>query len=79
MYQADFNAERAAREKIAGEKSDLEEQVRRIQQRQAQLNHDIGALQDGRGELGIPPPIGLSSVRDRVNHLDGSENRERWE
>ena len=34
MYQADFNAERAAREKIAGEKADLEEQIRKIQQRQ---------------------------------------------
>ncbi len=28
MYQADFNAERQARERIAGEKADLEEELR---------------------------------------------------
>ena len=30
VYQADFNAERQAREKIAGEKADLVEEIRRI-------------------------------------------------
>lgn len=30
VYQTDFNAERAAREKIAGEKADLLEQIQRI-------------------------------------------------
>uniref|UniRef100_A0A0K2T0C8 NF-kappa-B essential modulator NEMO CC2-LZ domain-containing protein n=1 Tax=Lepeophtheirus salmonis TaxID=72036 RepID=A0A0K2T0C8_LEPSM len=30
VYQADFNAEREAREKIAGEKSDLEEELRKL-------------------------------------------------
>jgi hypothetical protein len=28
VYQADFNAERQARERIAGEKADLEEELR---------------------------------------------------
>ena len=67
VYQADFNAERSAREKIAGEKADLEEQIRKIKQRQNQLNDDLGALQ---GPEGAPMPIGLSSVRNRVNQLD---------
>ena len=30
VYQTDFNAERAAREKIAGEKADLEEELQRL-------------------------------------------------
>jgi hypothetical protein len=30
VYQADFNAERQARERIAGEKADLEEELRNI-------------------------------------------------
>ena len=29
VYQSDFNAEREARERIAGEKADLEEQLRK--------------------------------------------------
>ena len=44
VYQSDFNAERAAREKIAGEKADLQEEIRKIQQRQNQLTNDLGAL-----------------------------------
>ena len=44
VYQSDFNAERAAREKIAGEKADLEETIRKIQLKQSQLNKDIGSL-----------------------------------
>ena len=30
VYQSDFNAERQARERIAGEKADLEEQMRKV-------------------------------------------------
>merc|ERR1711909_127536 len=30
VYQSDFNAERLARERIAGEKADLEEQLRKM-------------------------------------------------
>ena len=44
VYQSDFNAERCAREKIAGEKADLEEEVRRIRQRQMQIADDIEAI-----------------------------------
>ena len=35
MYQSDFNAERQAREKIAGEKADLAEEVRRLKNAQS--------------------------------------------
>ena len=34
VYQSDFNAERQAREKIAGEKADLVEEIRRIKNSQ---------------------------------------------
>ena len=39
VYQSDFNAERQARERIAGEKADLEEQLRKVggQNRQPSL------------------------------------------
>ncbi len=30
VYQSDFNQEREAREKIAGEKADLEEEIRNL-------------------------------------------------
>ena len=33
VYQSDFNAERQARERIAGEKADLEEQLRKVEWR----------------------------------------------
>ena len=42
VYQSDFNAEREARERIAGEKADLEEQLRKLgglQTRQPSLPH----------------------------------------
>ena len=34
VYQSDFNAERHAREKIAGEKADLVEEIRRLKNSQ---------------------------------------------
>ena len=34
VYQSDFNAERQAREKIAGEKADLVEEIRRLKNTQ---------------------------------------------
>ena len=34
VYQSDFNAERQAREKIAGEKADLAEEIRRLKNSQ---------------------------------------------
>ena len=37
VYQSDFNAERQARERIAGEKADLEEQLRKVGVRQPSL------------------------------------------
>jgi hypothetical protein len=35
VYQADFNAERQARERIAGEKADIEEELRKLKGRTA--------------------------------------------
>ena len=41
VYQTDFNAERAAREKIAGEKADLLDELQRLKNGSAprQVNH----------------------------------------
>ena len=97
VYQSDFNAERAAREKIAGEKADLEEEVRRIRQRQQQIADDIEAIPVGcvnptfrtistqpfrstirfqgaqNPRFAQPMPMGLSTVRNRVNQIDDME------
>ena len=37
VYQSDFNAERQAREKIAGEKADLVEEIRRLKNTQPNI------------------------------------------
>jgi len=63
VYRADFDAERAAREKIAGEKADLEEELRKAVGKQPHFPLD----EQGAGP---PPPTVLASVRDRVNHID---------
>ena len=44
LYRDDFNAEREARQKIAGEKCDLEEEIAKIKQRQTQLTTDVNQL-----------------------------------
>jgi len=74
VYQSDFNAERAAREKIAGEKADLEEEVQRIRQRQQQIADDIEAIPGAQNaRFAQPMPMGLSTVRNRVNQIDDME------
>ena len=40
VYQSDFNAERQAREKIAGEKADLVEEIRRLKNAQPNTTFD---------------------------------------
>ena len=45
MYQSDFNAERHAREKIAGEKADLVEEIRRIKNSQPSASPTINEVQ----------------------------------
>lgn len=37
MYQTDFNAEREAREKLAGEKAEMAERIRLLQRRVQEL------------------------------------------
>ena len=69
VYQADFNAEREARERIAGEKADLEEQLRKVAARAASPRRptDLAPVQAGAGAgAGLhkapasapPPPLG---------------------
>ena len=67
VYQADFNAEREARERIAGEKADLEEQLRKVAAQAASPRRptDLAPVQAGAG-AGLhkppasapPPPLG---------------------
>lgn len=69
VYQADFNAEREARERIAGEKADLEEQLRKVAAQAASPRRptDLAPVQAGAGAgAGLhkppasapPPPLG---------------------
>ena len=44
MYQADFNAERQAREKIAGEKADLVEEIRRLKHAQPNMGASMNEV-----------------------------------
>merc|ERR1719154_92218 len=49
VYQSDFNAERMARERIAGEKADLEEQLRKSGIQKAPAVHVGGGGGQGGG------------------------------
>lgn len=68
VYQSDFNAEREARERIAGEKGDLMEQVQKLQKR-LKIAEAAGGLQDnkeaGQSALNTGPDL-----RDRIHMLD---------
>ena len=44
VYQSDFNAERQAREKIAGEKADLLEDIRRLKNSQPNLSQIVNEV-----------------------------------
>ena len=44
VYQSDFNAERQAREKIAGEKADLLEDIRRLKNSQPNINQTVNEV-----------------------------------
>ena len=44
VYQSDFNAERQAREKIAGEKADLLEDIRRLKNSQPNISQTVNEV-----------------------------------
>ena len=48
VYQADFNAERSARERIAGEKADLEENLRKLKQQKGQAPQNAEGFEVGK-------------------------------
>ena len=69
VYQSDFNAEREARERIAGEKADLVEEMKKLQKklRQAEVQAGAGAEQRRAGE--IRETAGTADIRERINSL----------
>jgi len=88
VYQSDFHAERAARERIAGEKADLEEQLRQHKagaapgplRTQAEQPRELPPRQELRQE--VPPrqdlrgDLPLTSVRNRVNSYGRRQDNE---
>jgi hypothetical protein len=50
VYQSDFNAEREARENLAGEKERLAEDLRHLQRRNQQLLDELEAYQQNQFE-----------------------------
>ena len=71
VYQMDFNAERAAREKIAGEKADLLDELQRLKNGVKPEREPVQAEQQpvqavARHQL---PEIATGSVRDAVNQF----------
>lgn len=82
VYQSDFNAEREARERIAGEKGDLMEQVQKLHKR-LKIAEASGGVQPnkeaGQSTLNTGPDL-----RDRIHMLDrGAQGpqpgQEQWE
>ena len=66
VYQSDFNAERTARERIAGEKADLEEQLRKIGN-DGVANVGTGVAGSRRGGGGVDNTQGGSNGIDRFS------------
>ena len=69
VYQSDFNAERTARERIAGEKADLEEQLRKI--------GNDGPASKGGGTAGRRGGGGTNNVNPANNGGSGVNGRRR--
>jgi len=67
VYQSDFNAERLARERIAGEKADLEEQLRKAGI-QKQTSMQVGGGGHGGGFEGHQPRGGGGGPMNQYGH-----------
>jgi hypothetical protein len=57
VYQSDFNAEREARENLAGEKERLAEDLRHLQRRNQQLLDELEAYQQNQFQQMQRTPI----------------------
>ena len=66
VYQSDFHAEREARERIAGEKADLIEEVKKLPKR-------VGG--GGGGGRAGAEEHGRADLRDRINSLQAVERK----
>jgi hypothetical protein len=69
VYQADFNAERQARERIAGEKADIEEELRKLKGRAAAAPPTAPAYQSMGGAGGGGGGGVSGTLRDRMNNF----------
>ena len=90
VYRADFNAERQAREEIAGEKADLQDEVRRLKElnehraearpaaamaNQAQAQTHNRRSPSPRAQRRHSPVLATNAVRDGVNHFAAEYDR----
>ena len=67
VYQSDFNAERTARERIAGEKADLEEQLRKMGN-EGVATKGTASRRGGGGAISANPKHGGSAVNGRTRN-----------
>lgn len=77
VYKTDFDAERKAREEIAGEKADLMEEIRRLKQLQnhrPENEYVPAATSPARGRRN---PVTATTVRDAVNNFAAEHDRQR--
>ena len=81
VYQADFNAERQARERIAGEKADMEEELRKLRRTAAAPPTSGPAHQPGGGafqqpgggavhQTGVGGGVVSGNMRERMNNFN---------
>ena len=66
VYQSDFNAERQAREKIAGEKADLLEDIRRLKNSQPNISQTVNEVRLKISSLNVLLPY--NKISGKINY-----------
>ena len=68
VYQSDFNAERQAREKIAGEKADLLEDIRRLKNSQPNLSQIVNEVRLKISSLNVILPNNINKYSGKIKY-----------
>ena len=66
VYQSDFNAERQAREKIAGEKADLLEDIRRLKNSQPNIRQTVNEVRLKIPSLNVVLPNNINKWQNEL-------------
>merc|ERR1712018_280453 len=75
VYQSDFNAERQAREKIAGEKADLVEEIRRLKNSHTIVNPNMNEGLERNNTDREQRILPTNAVRDTINQFAAQQDR----